>query len=204
MIFTFLSIIILLFSVSLHEAAHGFVAYRMGDPSAKYADRITLNPLKHIDPMGSIFVPGLMLLLTRGRGPVFGWAKPVPINPNNFRDRNRGEVLSALAGPVSNLLLGTLSGIAARFMPVTSFGFYVASATALTNFALALFNLIPIPPLDGSHVLLNLWPGKRWRIERFLKTYGTALLIAFLFFGLDLIAPLIRGLFYLVVGKGLP
>lgn len=201
MIFTLLSIFILLFSVALHESAHGWAAYKMGDPTAKYAGRITLNPIKHIDPIGSILMP----ILTQGR---FGWAKPVPINPNNFRNRRRGELLSALAGPLSNMSLGVAGGLAARLTPIDSLGFYIAATLALTNFSLALFNLIPIPPLDGSHVLLNLWPGEKWKIENFLRAYGpvlfTIFIIIFIFFGIDLVVPIIYRMFYLVAGTGIP
>ncbi len=207
MIFTLLSIFILLFSVSLHEAAHGWVAYKMGDPTPKYAGRISLNPIRHLDLMGSLIVPGFMLLLSLRTGvrvPVFGWAKPVPINPHNFRNRSRGELLSALAGPLSNISLGVIGGLAARLTPIDSLGFYLAAALSLTNFSLAVFNLIPIPPLDGSHILLNLWPGERWKIEGFLKAYGPVFFIIFIFFGINLIAPIVYRMFYLTAGTGIP
>src|SRR4030042_746920 len=108
-------LLVLLFSVAIHETAHGWMAYKMGDPTAKYEGRITLNPLAHLDPIGSVIFPLFTLLLTGGRGPVFGWAKPVPINPYNFRDYKKGEIIVSLAGPSANFGLALLTGLFIRF-----------------------------------------------------------------------------------------
>src|SRR5258708_30196607 len=109
-IITIFSLIILLFSVIIHELAHGGVAFSLGDPTAKYQGRLTLNPIKHLDPFGSVILPLLMLLVTGGQGPVFGWAKPVPINPYNFRDQKWGSLKVAIAGPLSNFFLAIFFG----------------------------------------------------------------------------------------------
>jgi len=200
MLITLFTILVLLFSVALHEAAHGFVAYKLGDPTPKYADRITLNPINHLDIMGSFIVPAFFLLVTKGQGPVFGWAKPVPINPNNFRDQRKGEMLVALAGPLSNISLALLAGGLARL--VSSPAFFSALASAcLINLGLAFFNLIPLPPLDGSHIILNIFPHKRWDIETFFRKYGLILFALFLFFGMDLVSPIIFKVFFLIIGQ---
>lgn len=199
--FSIFSLIILLFSVALHEAAHGFAAYKMGDPTAKYEGRLTLNPIKHLDPLGSVLFPAMMLLITGGQGPVFGWAKPVPVNPYNFSNQKRGEVISAAAGPLSNILLALLAGLIARFFAGISPIFYIAGAVCLTNLSLAIFNLIPVPPLDGSHLLINLWPGDEFEIRNFFKRYGFFVLAILIIFGLDWIGPLVFKIFYFIIGS---
>ncbi len=198
---TILYLIILLFSVSIHETAHGFAAWKMGDPTAKWLGRVTLNPVKHLDLIGSIVFPGLMLLVTQGRGPVFGWAKPVPINPQNFKERKKGEIVTSLAGPLSNLSLAVVFGLTARFTAHIEFIFFPASLASITNLALAFFNALPIPPLDGSHVLIHLWPGDEYEIRQFFQRYGMIILVVFILFGMDFISPLIFKTFSALVGK---
>jgi Zn-dependent protease len=174
---------VLLFSVIVHECAHGYVAEWWGDPTARMLGRLTLNPLPHIDVFGSILVPGLLLL--SGSGILFGWAKPVPVTPENFRDRRMGDITVSLAGPVSNVLLalGIAAGLAVAGLvwgaegvpaPVLTLGYY----GILLNFVLAVFNLLPIPPLDGSHVVANLLPAPTAFAFRSVGQYG--LLIVFL------------------------
>jgi Zn-dependent protease len=174
---------VLLFSVIVHECAHGYVAEWWGDPTARMLGRLTLNPLPHIDLFGSILVPGLLLL--SGSGVLFGWAKPVPVTPQNFRDRRMGDITVSLAGPVSNVLLALAIAAAlavaglfwgTRGVPtaVLSLGYY----GILLNLVLAVFNLLPIPPLDGSHVVANLLPGPAAYAYQSLGQYG--LLIVFL------------------------
>lgn len=196
---TLFIIIILLFSVIIHEVAHGAVAYQLGDPTAKYAGRLSLNPIKHLDPVGSILVPLLLIILPTRI--VFGWAKPVPINPYNFKDQKYGEAKVAFAGVGTNLLIALIFGLCLRFFPgffinypalIFIFGFIV-----FINLILAIFNLLPIPPLDGSHILFLFVSEKT---KMFLKQYGILILLFFLFFLLGELFSLIGFIFELIVG----
>jgi Zn-dependent protease len=159
-----LFIAILIPSVILHEVAHGFVAHRLGDPTARDAGRLTLNPLKHIDPFGSILLPALLAL---ARQNVFGWAKPVPVNPGRFQNPVGGMAITALAGPATNLLIAFAVGRLGPFTEVdgrvfrTTEGLMtdVLIGVLVVNAALAVFNMLPIPPLDGSRVLSFFMPS---------------------------------------------
>ena len=164
-----LALPVLIFSIVLHEVAHGWVAKQQGDPTAAMLGRLTLNPIPHIDPLGSLLVPAIMALAPGGF--ILGWAKPVPINPRNFRNFKRGDILVSLAGVFVNFLLGIAFAIVAagsvwlmRLAPDLSATWLVLNSMALygvqINFILMLFNLIPIPPLDGSHVFAYLLPPK--------------------------------------------
>ncbi|MEK7450012.1 MAG: site-2 protease family protein [Planctomycetota bacterium] len=165
--------IILIFSMIIHECAHGWMAYRLGDPTAYYQGRITLNPFKHIDPMMTIIVP-LLTFFGSGGGFIFGGAKPVPINPYNFRNTEKGMLLSSLAGPVSNLILALLgfgsfvliakSGLLTN-SSILQFNRLIFYILITVNMTLALFNLIPIPPLDGSRILRYFLP---WHMKESL------------------------------------
>lgn len=152
------SIIVLIISVIVHEIAHGYAANWLGDPTAKLAGRLTLNPVSHVDPVGSILVPGL--LIVSGTGMLFGWAKPVPYNPYNLRNQRWGEAIVAVAGSATNLFLALLFGLLVRYgVGVLPDPVIALSATiALINLFLGLFNLIPIPPLDGFTVLRSVLP----------------------------------------------
>jgi len=183
MVITVFSLIVLLFSVVIHEIAHGSVALYLGDPTAKYAKRLTLNPIRHLDFFGSILLPALMLIATFGRGPVFGWAKPVPINPNNLRDKRWGELKVSLAGPVTNIIVGVIFALPIRFFDLPSSLFLFFSIISIYNFLLGIFNMVPIPPLDGSHILFSLLPFKYTRFKIFLSQYSLFILIFFIFFG---------------------
>lgn len=202
---TIFSLIILLFSVVIHELAHGSVAYSLGDPTAKYAGRLTINPLKHLDWFGSIILPLLLLMATAGQGPVFGWAKPVPINPYNFKDQKWGSLKVAVAGPLSNLALALVFGLALRFVPETIFAaapgiFLMFVIITQINIGLAIFNLVPIPPLDGSHIFLELLPRSFDPLKMFLKQYGLFILIFFIFFGVSYLYPIMQAIFHLITG----
>ena len=143
-----LMVVVLLFSVIIHEIAHGYVALRNGDPTARMLGRITLNPIPHIDPIGTILLP--LLLLISGAGILFGWARPVPVNPRNYRNYRLGELTVSAAGPLSNLALAVLFALLAHH-PFGNVGLLMlASFGVQINIFLALFNLIPIPPLDGE------------------------------------------------------
>lgn len=198
---TIFILIILLFSIVFHEIAHGFLAYRLGDPTAKYAGRLTLNPLKHLDPLGSFFLPLFMLILTSGRGPIFGWAKPVPINPYNFQDQKWGELKVAIAGPAANFLIALAFGLLLRFVSLPDTPFAMFSIITIYNFFWGLFNLLPIPPLDGSHILFSFLGEGAWQIKIIFQQYGLLFLFLFLFFGLNLIGALAEMAYQLVVGK---
>ena len=176
------SLIIPLFSIVLHELSHGVVAYYLGDPTAKYAGRLTLNPLSHLDLWGSFLVPLFLFILTAGNGPIFGWAKPVPVNPYNFRDQKWGEAKVALAGPLTNIALGFLFVLFVRLFPSSPF-LDLLSLGAIYNFLLAFFNLLPIPPLDGYHIIAAFFPFSWRELKFFLEEYGMIILLIIIFFG---------------------
>ncbi len=149
-------IVILLFSVIFHEVAHGLVADRLGDPTARYAGRLTLNPIPHIDPLWSILLPGLMLYLSGGTF-VFGAAKPVPVDFRNFRNLKQGMFLVAIAGPLTNLVLAALCALVYRFAPeLSTIAKELLVTTSQLNIVLAVFNMLPVPPLDGSKVFASI------------------------------------------------
>jgi Zn-dependent protease len=181
-------LIVLVFSVMIHEIAHGSVANSLGDPTAKNEGRLTLNPLKHIDIFGSIVVPLLLLIssaFSGGAGIIFGWAKPVPVNPLRFRDQKWGSLKVAIAGPASNFAVAIIFGLIIRFMPFPVAPTFIQflSIIVIYNLSLGIFNLIPIPPLDGSHILLNIFPIRSRKIMMFLQQYGFLILIFFIFSG---------------------
>lgn len=184
-----LSVVILIISVIPHEVAHGYAAYRCGDDTAKRMGRLTLNPISHIDPMGSLVLP---LLLSIAGGPVFAYAKPVPYNPNKLRNLRRDEVIVALAGPVTNLLLAFLGALVLRLVwkPLdsdavsyeTAYTVVIVLATFITiNLTLAFFNLIPLPPLDGSKLIMPLLKGEARNTYYQIQRYAMPILIVILF-----------------------
>ncbi len=198
------AIAVLIMSVVVHEVSHGYMANALGDSTAKYAGRLTLNPIKHLDFMGSFIVPMITFLLG---GFIFGWAKPVPYNPYNLRNKRWGEGAVAIAGPASNFLLAIIFGLIIRVgasYDILSPAFIqIATWVVLINIILGVFNLVPIPPLDGSKVLFTFLPYKWRHIQEFLERYGFFILLFFIFFLFDLILPLIFGLFKLIVGTGI-
>ena len=171
----------LAFAIIFHEVAHGYVAYRLGDPTAKNAGRLTLNPLAHVDPMGTIVLP-LILVITKS--PVLiGWAKPVPINPAYFDNPRTGTMLVGIAGPVTNLIMAVIAGTLLRlFMPTGIIGVFLFWACFI-NVILALFNLIPIPPLDGSRVVMGFLPS--YLISKYLafERFGFVIVMGLLYLG---------------------
>ncbi len=195
------SIIVLIFSAIIHEYMHGWMAERMGDDTAKDRGRLTLNPLVHIDIFGSIILP--LLLVVSGSGVIFGWAKPVPVNPNNLSDKKWGMAKVSLAGPLGNLIIAVVLSIlfrvfAGMFSPVLS-GLIILAV--FINLILMVFNLMPIPPLDGSKILAAFLPYS-WQIK-FMKfeRYGMFFLIAFMFIAFDIIMPVVSAFMSLLVGN---
>lgn len=207
-------IVILILSVVVHEVSHGYVAQMLGDPTARLAGRLTLNPLKHLDPLGSVIIPALLILTQANI--LFGWAKPVPYNPHNLRNQRWGEALVAGAGPLTNLFIALVFGLMIRFGLAFDFlavgGAFVelASFVVYINILLALFNMIPVPPLDGSKVLASILPFHLHRrymeFQNMMMRYGTFAMIGFLllfiYFLWPFFASLIFFLFELITGIG--
>ena len=220
-------IAVLIFSAAMHEYMHGFVAYKLGDSTAKDAGRLTLNPMAHLDFFGSFLLP-LMLVLSK-TGFILGWAKPVPYNPYNLRDQKYGGLKVALGGPGANLIIALFFGLVARLAPLSAIikngliinyfqgnyefllnqmhGSLVASVFVLSiiavfiNLLLMIFNLIPIPPLDGSKVLMA-FLSEDWKMKfHRMEPYGIFIILFLLMFGFfNLIWPLLIFLFSVIVG----
>lgn len=193
-------IAILIMSVVIHEVSHGAVANMLGDPTAKLQGRLTLNPLKHLDMFGSVLVPAISYFFG---GFIFGWAKPVPYNPYNLRPGRWSEAMVAGAGPASNLSLAILFGLLLRFglNQGWSEGFaHITSLVVFVNLLLMVFNLVPIPPLDGSKLLYAFFPEKMFKFRGFFERYGLILVFFFIFFIWQFIAPVIFVLFRLITG----
>lgn len=196
--------LVIVFSAVFHEYFHGWTAYYLGDSTAKYSGRLTLNPLKHLDPIGTVILPLFLLFFFGG---FIGWAKPVPYNPHNLRDQKWGSTKVAFSGPGANFLIALIFGLILRFG--TMFGFFGSASfiyIALTwvvyvNIFLGLFNLIPIPPLDGSKLLMDVFPrakGLQFLGSSFIGIF-LALILALMF--LPFIASLV---YYLLVGSSFP
>ncbi len=194
---------ILFFSVVVHEFSHGYVAYLNGDDTARLLGRLTFNPIPHIDPVGTLLLPVLLILssiVTRGQMFIIGWAKPVPINPFNFRDYDKGMFSVGIAGPASNILLGTIFALLSRNL-AGGFTKDIFLFTGSINFILAFFNLIPIPPLDGSRILGVFLPESiRYRYNQ-LEKMGFMLVLAFLLLGgFSLIIPPVEAIVRILAG----
>lgn len=175
-----ISFICLIIAITFHEFCHALAADHMGDPTPRSRGRLTLNPLAHADPIGTIALP-LINIFTNIT--TIGWAKPVPIDPFNFRYPKRDEIIVSLAGPISNLLLAITSSLIIHFIPLSQILTIFFYMLALVNISLFTFNLIPIPPLDGSHILLNILPEKsRIQWEETFDRYGFILIIVLVFF----------------------
>jgi Zn-dependent protease len=190
-----IEVFVIFFAITVHEAAHAWMANKLGDPTAASLGRASLNPIVHIDLFGTIIFPALLIVLTKGRGPLFGWAKPVPYNPNNLRHPRKGGLWISFAGPVANVLTAgaaaavfQLLKLAGTRVPVNELwskplGGLIAIlyAMASINLTLAVFNLIPIPPLDGSGILAGLLTDRGAAAFERLRPYGFLILIALLY-----------------------
>ncbi len=203
------ALLVLLASLSVHEWAHAWTAERLGDATARAAGRVTLNPLPHVDPLGTFILPGLLLLT--GAGVVFGWAKPVPVNLRNFRKPVRDHILVAMAGPFSNFVICLASalvfGLLVRFSGSGEF-LHLAVQVISINAILMVFNLIPIPPLDGSHVLRHLTGMSEITYMRFAQ-FGFVIVLGLLFLppfrlllgsAIGAVAAIPLGLMRLIIG----
>lgn len=196
-------IVILLFSVIIHEMAHGYAADTLGDPTPRLQKRLTLNPLVHLDLVGSIIVPAVLVIAQAGF--VLGWAKPVVFNIYNLRDRRWGPALIAIAGPASNIVLAIIFGALMRLGPVmgiTAEPFYViASGIVFINVLLAVFNMIPVPPLDGHHILFALLPERLNHIKRVVYRYSIFFVLLVIFVAWQFIIPVVMWLYGLITGN---
>lgn len=194
-------IIILIMSVVIHEVSHGYAALMLGDQTAKYQGRLTLNPLSHLDPVGSFIVPLIGYLVG---GFIIGWARPVPFNPYNLRNQRWGEAVVAAAGPLSNIVLALIFSLFIRFLPgfiaLTPSFINLAEYVVLINLTLAVFNLIPIPPLDGSKIIFSFLPLNWFTLRNLFERNGMVVVLIFILFFWHLITPLIGFLFKLFVG----
>ncbi|KKU50187.1 MAG: hypothetical protein A3F53_02340 [Candidatus Zambryskibacteria bacterium RIFCSPHIGHO2_12_FULL_48_10] len=196
-------IAILIMSVVIHEVSHGYAASYLGDDTARWQGRLTLNPFKHLDLVGSFLVP-VVAYMTAGF--IFGWAKPVPYNPYNLRPGRWSEAIVAGAGPVSNIFLAIVFGLILRAATASGASWANESFVSITaiivfiNIVLAIFNLVPIPPLDGSKLLFAIFPENSLRLRQFFEKYGLILVLFFIFFLWQYLFPLIVLIFKLITG----
>ncbi len=199
MIYLF-QIIVLVLSAVMHEYMHGFVAYRLGDRTAKDAGRLTLNPFKHLEWFGSFFLPLVMIISQMPF--LFAWAKPVPYNPYNLKDKKYGEAKVAIAGSLGNLVIALFFGLFIRIFSMLNITFLsLLSVIVYINLILAVFNLLPIPPLDGSKVLATFLPPRAREKFLSLERFGLVLVILFVMLAGSTIIPIVGFLFDLIVGK---
>lgn len=176
-----ISAVIFIFAVVIHEYAHGWVAYRLGDPTAKLLGRLTLNPIRHIDPVGTILLPVMLSIV---HSPIiFGWAKPVPVNFLNLRQPRRDMILVGLAGPAINIILAV---ILSRFLHLglPEFWQHAVAMAIIINLVLAIFNLVPIPPLDGSRLVMGLLPNRYAYLYSRSEAYGILIVFILMYLGL--------------------
>jgi Zn-dependent protease len=193
-------VVILVLSAVVHEYMHGWMAYRLGDSTAKDAGRLTMNPLAHLEWFGSFFLPLVMIF---GNFPfVIGWAKPVPYNPYNLEDKKYGEAKVAAAGPLANLIIALVFGLFLRWSPFYNLEFFgFISLIVFINLVLMVFNLVPIPPLDGSKILASFLPDNLRDRYLGLEKMGFILVILFVMLGGRLIMPVVNMLFRFILGS---
>ncbi len=200
-ILTLFGLVVFIYSVVIHEVSHGLAAQAMGDQTAERLGRLSLNPLKHIDIFGSVILP--LLLLVAGSPFVFGYAKPVPYDPRNLNDQKYGPIKVAMAGPAANLVIVVVFGLLLRFFPSNlppSIFPQLFSQIVAINLVLAVFNLFPVPPLDGHWVLVTLLPARFHAFKAFLYRYSVFIFLFFLIFIYPLVYPIVPWLFHIVTG----
>jgi Zn-dependent protease len=193
--------VVLLFSVILHEVAHGYTALRLGDPTARDAGRLSLNPIKHVDPFGTVILP---LLLHLAQSPILiGWAKPVPVNPLLLREPRKAMMLVAASGPLTNITLAVLFALGLRYLPASTVPLFVDLLVfaCYINIILALFNLLPVPPLDGSKLLAGLLPIRLRESYMRLGRYGIFIVLPLVYLALKygVLTMIVEGIFHLLV-----
>ena len=194
------SIIILVMSVVIHELSHGYTAELLGDPTPRLQGRLTLNPLKHLDMFGSVIVP----IITSFAGFTFGWAKPVQWNPYNVKNKRWGELLISIAGPAANFIIAIVFGLIIRFFDTSLPASFIQIAVYIVaiNISLGIFNLIPLPPLDGSKVLFSILPPSMIEIRQAIERYSIFLFLIVIFFLWKFVEPIILIVFKLITGMG--
>ena len=194
-------IIILILSIIIHEIAHGTMADYLGDSTAKYAGRLTLNPISHLDPIGSVLIP--FILIITGSPFLIGWAKPVPVNPYNLRNPKKDMAKIAIAGPAVNFIVAIFFGILIQIIPLPNQVLIIFSIIIFLNILLGVFNLMPIPPLDGSKIFFSFLPFSLQYIQDWMERYSLFLFFGFLFLLFQGIIPLFKIvilLFYYIAG----
>lgn len=195
---SFISFLILIVSIIAHEVAHGIAALAQGDPTAKHAGRLTLNPIPHIDMFGSIILPLMCAALSPGF--MFGWAKPVPINPYNFRNQKWGEAIVSAAGPLTNIVIAGVFIVLIKVAPISD-SFAVFSAyVVIINIVLAIFNLIPIPPLDGSKILFTLIPQRFHGFKTWMEQRGILIGLVVVLIVWQFVMPWVQKLLVYLLG----
>lgn len=194
-------IVVLIMSVVIHEVSHGYVANILGDPTARLAGRLTLNPLPHIDPLGSVILPAALVLMHSNI--LFGWAKPVPYNPRNLRHERWGTALVGAAGALANLLIAFVFGMIIRFgieLGLSQEFLQISVIIVLVNTLLAVFNLLPVPPLDGAKVLFSVLPVQFRHFEEVMERYWFVLIIPIILFAGVIVVPVTQFIFTVFTG----
>ncbi|MCK4232911.1 site-2 protease family protein [candidate division WOR-3 bacterium] len=206
MLFIVLNVVILLLSIIIHEISHGFAALKLGDPTAKMSGRLTLNPIPHIDILGTIILP--VMLVVMGSPFLFGWAKPVPVNPLNFRNPKRDMMITSLFGPLSNLALAIIFAVLYRVFLILglkgNIPLQVFEFGAAINILLFCFNLLPIPPLDGSKVLMYFMPDNIAEGFSKIERFGFIIIFGLFFLGIlgGILYPIMSIILYFLLGAG--